>query len=91
MDRAEHQRPAQAGPPPLAIVNGTVFTAAPDRRRAQAVAMTGGVITAVGSTREVLAALPHAEVVERRGRDRAPRADRRAQPFPGHRGVAGGR
>jgi predicted amidohydrolase YtcJ len=62
MRAAESQR--LAGPRPLAIVNGRVFTAAADRRWAEAVGTKGGVITAVGSTREVLAALPHAEVID---------------------------
>jgi predicted amidohydrolase YtcJ len=60
------QRPARPGPPPLAIVNGAVFTAG-DRRWAEAVGTQGGVIAAVGSTREVLAALPHAEVIDAAG------------------------
>ncbi len=64
MHAVEPQRPSPAGSPPLAVVNGTVFTAAADGRRAQAVGMSDGLIAAVGSTREVLAALPDAEVVD---------------------------
>jgi predicted amidohydrolase YtcJ len=64
MRAAESQRPARTWPPPLAIVNGAVFTAAVGKRWAQAVGTQGGMITAVGSTREVLAALPHAEVID---------------------------
>ena len=64
MPAAEPQPPDRAGSAPLAIVNGRVFTAAPDQRWAQAVGMSHGLITAVGSTRKVLAALPRAEVVD---------------------------
>lgn len=60
--------PSRHGPAPLAVVNGAVFTANPDHVWAEAVALEGGLITAVGSTREVLAALPEAEVIEAGGR-----------------------
>jgi hypothetical protein len=59
---------SQPGPTPLAIVNGSVFTASPDRRWAEAVALDGGLITAVGSAEEVLAAQPGAEVIDAGGR-----------------------
>ncbi len=49
---------------PLAIVNGRVFTADPSRPWAEALGMSGGVITVVGSTVEVLAALPQADAVD---------------------------
>jgi predicted amidohydrolase YtcJ len=56
------------GAGPLAIVNGKVFTASLDRPWAEAVAMHKGLITAVGSTDEVLAAAADADVVDAGGR-----------------------
>jgi len=45
-----------------------VFTANPDRRRAEAVGIEAGLIAAVGSTEEVLAVLRDAEVIDVHGR-----------------------
>lgn len=60
--------PSRHGPAPLAIVNGAVFTANPDHAWAEAVGLDGGLVTAVGSSRDVLAALPEADVIEAGGR-----------------------
>jgi len=50
------------------IVNGAVFTANMDSPWAQAVAMDGDLITAVGTTAQVLAEFPGAEVIDVGGR-----------------------
>ena len=48
----------------LAIVDGRVFTSSAERPWAEAVAIDGGRIVAVGSTEEVLRAVPGAEVID---------------------------
>lgn len=54
--------------PDRVLVNGVVHTMDETRPRAEAVAMTGGRITAVGSTAEVLATKgPQTEVIDLRG------------------------
>ncbi len=54
--------------PDRILVNGVVHTMDETRPRAEAVAMTGGRITAVGSTAEVLASKgPQTEVIDLRG------------------------
>lgn len=58
------QQPEPGGARSLAIVNGAVFTAAPGGRPAEAVGITGTEFAVVGSTEEVLAALPGATVID---------------------------
>lgn len=62
----------QPEPPPLIIVNARVFTADRGRPWAEAVGMSGGLIRAVGTAPEVLAATPRAEVVDAAGRSVLP-------------------
>lgn len=52
----------------MVIVNGSVFTAAAEHPRAQAVGIEDGVIVAVGTNDEVLASGPGAVVVDAEGR-----------------------
>src|SRR5438093_8673120 len=57
------------GPADLVFVNGAVYTVDAARSRAQAVAVTGGRITEVGTDADVLASVGrHTEVVDLRGR-----------------------
>ncbi|MGH9293634.1 MAG: amidohydrolase [Acidimicrobiales bacterium] len=63
---------ANRTPPPLSVVNGRVFTADPRRPFAEAVGMRDGLIAAVGSSSEVLSALPDAEVIDAGGRSVLP-------------------
>jgi predicted amidohydrolase YtcJ len=55
-------------PPDRILVNAVVHTMDEDRPRVEAVAMTGGRISAVGSTAELMALKgPHTEVIDLRG------------------------
>src|SRR4051812_22010262 len=59
------QRPRHTtAPPPPRIVTGNVITMDPGRPRAEALAVAGGRIVAVGSLAEASAALPGAPVHE---------------------------
>jgi predicted amidohydrolase YtcJ len=53
---------------PIVIIEGDVFTADPDQARAEAVALDGGIIAGVGSTLDLLAEFPAAEVIDVQGR-----------------------